>query len=1375
MRFALFTICLFVATSHAAIQQPKSPHTQLQSKDAHTISQSVNVANLPTNTGKKQRVFIELYDNKAVKLFYQRVQVDSNQLVTARLRQQQTLINKLSAKMPDMTIKAQLSKSQNTLVAELFANDIHTLVKNPDIKRIHPSYDLKTLITDSVSQVKADQVWHLNGDNTVTGQGTTIAVIDTGIDYSHPDLGSCLGASCKVKGGYDFINNDADPMDDNSHGTHVAGIIAAKGTLQGLAPDAFLLAYKACDQYGNCPDYTVIQAIEMSMDPDGDPHTDDAADIINLSLGSSDGEPDSPLSTAVNAASAAGILVVIAAGNDGGYGNYKIGSPGNADTALTVAASKDLSNIADFSSRGYIKSNGHVKPEVAAPGTNINSTVLNGEYQQFSGTSMAAPTVAGAAALLLSNNSELTNEELKSLLMANTTDLGEAFNLQGTGVIDVLKAAQSPIVSNKGIINLGWHAELSNFSHLETLELKNTSTTEQHLTISIRKQGDNPIDYSLSESAMSLQPLQATSINLTVDIPEMLATKPMEDPSYIAWIDIESATGIQSLPVIVMHTETITVFFEDFSEHEVSLYLVDKTLGHVESYYPNSTGEKEHTFFKDSGEFAVYFKAESYGPYTSHVGAALDIPAGSSTSFSLAQNWHSVKYAIDKKNGESIDTAGTLPHPFKAENFLVLPEYGKAFYAAQTAWGENDTAPQLYIMTPSDNMYYDAFVTLLDNQIAYQDLALTQRLDASSIQSNGDSLFDLSASELNSINFAYAKQGGKIYDVLVPYNYYAYTYPKLDVSGFGTYQTLDTPIQTRQTLISPRPDELFSFVGNSQTYSNSDNEISDFSEVHFTTANYTVNELDELVLSSLYSTKSSLKSVAIENKDFDFKAGYLLPSFKAKVVNQDGAFAISYDDANSTALFSDSLLTNYKGTVQYTTNDADAQADRETDNDELTIEELFYRPADIELQQTSNGSYLEFNQFTLDGTPVSLVATLEYDLGADDFSPPVISELIIKTLGEEHTHLAQGNGEIQLKVTDEDINHTAIFYKATSEQNWHLLAESSTASVTAQLSSLPKEAYDLKVEATDGTGNKLTYTASPGFFAVEDCKYDSDCDGRWDQFDTGADNDADNDNVKDADDAFPFDPTEWLDTDNDGIGNNADPDDDNDSYADSEDAFPLDAAEWLDTDNDGTGNNADLDDDNDSYADSEDAFPLDTNEWLDTDSDGTGNNADSDDDNDSYPDSEDTFPLDATEWLDTDSDGTGNNADPDDDNDGYADSEDTFPLDATEWLDTDSDGTGNNADTDDDNDSYADSEDAFPHDATEWLDTDSDGTGNNADTDDDNDGVADSNDAYPLDASRSSNNTSTGDNQDTSSGGSTNLWILPVLALVVLRRRKKVS
>ncbi len=244
--------------------------------------------------------------------------------------------------------------------------------------------------------------------------------------------------------------------------------------------------------------------------------------------------------------------------------------------------------------------------------------------------------------------------------------------------------------------------------------------------------------------------------------------------------------------------------------------------------------------------------------------------------------------------------------------------------------------------------------------------------------------------------------------------------------------------------------------------------------------------------------------------------------------------------------------------------------------------------------------------------------------------------------------------------------------------------------------------------------------------------------------------DSDRDGVVDSLDAFPNNPTEWTDTDADGIGNNSDSDDDNDGVLDSVDAFPLNAAEWMDTDGDGIGNNADTDDDNDGVADISDAFPLNAAEWMDTDGDGIGNNTDTDDDNDGTLDINDDLPLNPNETIDTDGDGIGNNADTDDDGDGVVDSNDAFPLNANEWVDTDLDGIGNNADTDDDNDGVLDINDDLPLNPNESIDTDGDGIGNNADTDDDGDGVDDANDLYPLDPSEStdSDNDGIGNNAD---------------------------
>ncbi len=272
--------------------------------------------------------------------------------------------------------------------------------------------------------------------------------------------------------------------------------------------------------------------------------------------------------------------------------------------------------------------------------------------------------------------------------------------------------------------------------------------------------------------------------------------------------------------------------------------------------------------------------------------------------------------------------------------------------------------------------------------------------------------------------------------------------------------------------------------------------------------------------------------------------------------------------------------------------------------------------------------------------------------------------------------------------------------------------------------------------------------------------------------------DTDGDGFDDLVDKFPNDPTEWYDTDNDGIGNNADPDDDNDGLSDiadndddndiplggepdSTDDFPEDPTEWLDTDGDGLGNNADTDDDNDGFTDVTDAFSLNPAEWEDTDGDGIGNNGDVDRDGDGFINIVDDFPDDPSEWLDTDGNGVGNNTQLDDDNDGVLDVDDDMPLDSTEYLDTDNDNIGNNADDDDDGDGVQDNLDACPLDPNERLDTDNDvvldsegyvvgGACDNGDNDIDGDGVLNTDDDFPFDSTETNDldNDNIGDNTD---------------------------
>ncbi|MEU6853418.1 S8 family serine peptidase [Actinacidiphila alni] len=219
------------------------------------------------------------------------------------------------------------------------AADVDKLKAMPGVKAVVPDAVMHVTDDDANALTGVPQVWkqHDPAGAGVTGKGTTIAVIDSGVDYTHPDLGGGFGEGHKVVGGYDFVNGDADPMDDNAHGTHVAGIIAGKaaekGGVTGAAPDAQLLAYKVMDADGSGLTSTIIAGIEAAVDP-ANPHR---ADVINMSIGGP-GDGSDPLSLAASAAVDAGVVVVTAAGNEG-PGPYTVGAPAAARGVIAVGAS----------------------------------------------------------------------------------------------------------------------------------------------------------------------------------------------------------------------------------------------------------------------------------------------------------------------------------------------------------------------------------------------------------------------------------------------------------------------------------------------------------------------------------------------------------------------------------------------------------------------------------------------------------------------------------------------------------------------------------------------------------------------------------------------------------------------------------------------------------------------------------------------------------------------------------------------------------------------------------------------------------------------------------------------------------------------------
>jgi subtilisin len=297
------------------------------------------------------------------------------------------------------------------------------LSKNPHIKVIEPDQIAVAYgkeIPWGITRVQSEQA-HSAG---YTGLGVKVAVLDTGIDRTHPELVD------RVKGGFSaFIDSaNSNPYNDvDGHGTHVAGTIAASlnnQTILGVAYNADLYAVKVLGNDGSGSYSGIAKGIEWAVE--------NGMDIINMSLGGSQGS--AVLETACNAAYNAGVLIVAAAGNEGranGRGDT-VGYPAKYASVIAVAAT-DINNArASFSSTGPAV-------EIAAPGANIKSTIPNNSYASWDGTSMACPHVAGVAALVLSANPNLTNVQLRAILNQTAINLGTP-TFFGNGLVQAKSA-----------------------------------------------------------------------------------------------------------------------------------------------------------------------------------------------------------------------------------------------------------------------------------------------------------------------------------------------------------------------------------------------------------------------------------------------------------------------------------------------------------------------------------------------------------------------------------------------------------------------------------------------------------------------------------------------------------------------------------------------------------------------------------------------------------------------------------------------------------------------------------------------------------------------------------------------------------------------
>ncbi len=256
--------------------------------------------------------------------------------------------------------------------------------------------------------VCAPQAW-----DTTRGEGVRVAVLDTGVDYTHPSLANRFTQNK----GYDFIHNTPQPRDDNGHGTHVAGSIASERF--GVAPDATLYALKFLNQHGSGGEVDLLRALEWCYDHN--------VNIVNASFGSS--HPSQAEKAACDFLAKNNILIVAAAGNDG---NTKYSYPASYDSVVSVAAVDKHKKHARFS-----QANNQVN--IASPGVEVNSCYPNNTTKYLSGTSMATPHVAGGAALVFAQ--QPTSGYVREVLDVSAENLGDAHKF-GSGLLRCDKAAQ---------------------------------------------------------------------------------------------------------------------------------------------------------------------------------------------------------------------------------------------------------------------------------------------------------------------------------------------------------------------------------------------------------------------------------------------------------------------------------------------------------------------------------------------------------------------------------------------------------------------------------------------------------------------------------------------------------------------------------------------------------------------------------------------------------------------------------------------------------------------------------------------------------------------------------------------------------------------
>ncbi|MEK5521303.1 hypothetical protein B5V89_11845 [Heyndrickxia sporothermodurans] len=533
------------------------------------------------------------------------------------------------------------------------------------------SYSVEKLNPSALSLIGAEkaQNYYDSKGNRLTGKGIKVGVIDTGIDYTHPDLRS------NYSGGYDLVDEDNNPLETQIHegeptihGTHVAGIIGANGRMKGVAPDVKIYAYRALGAGGKGTTEQILAAIERTVKS--------KLDIINLSLGSDVNGPDLPISIALNKAVEKGIVAVTSNGNSG-PNLWTVGTPGTSSKAISVGAStpvlkvpylsavqlkspiklvpfvgsvkwnlnhtypvqyvgigkkKDMKNVAgkialikrgeiefskkvknaeaagavgviifnntkgpfvgkidgeidipavsismvdgeslipkkspilastiykvekdllaDFSSRGPVTVNWSIKPDITAPGVAIKSTIPDKRYIELQGTSMSAPYIAGAAALIKQAHPEWGPAEIKSSIMNTATILhdekGNRYKVyeQGAGRINIDQAIHTETLVSPSSLSFGILTKQFD-ENKKQVTITNISNQTKHYHFKLLKYDEN-IDWKLP-LPFTLKPGEKRTLSISAFIKRSFHTNKEMIDGYLSLIEKDKSIDLPFL------------------------------------------------------------------------------------------------------------------------------------------------------------------------------------------------------------------------------------------------------------------------------------------------------------------------------------------------------------------------------------------------------------------------------------------------------------------------------------------------------------------------------------------------------------------------------------------------------------------------------------------------------------------------------------------------------------------------------------------------------------------------------------------------------------------------------------------------------------